>query len=65
MYNKDRRTESNDIVKEGRMIVWYKLRDYGLDLDPQNINVANTVKVNKNRPKLEEGVLAQYQTAVP
>lgn len=60
MYNKDRRSEANDIVKEGRLIMWYKLRDYGLDLDPQNINFKGDVKVNKQRAKPNEEVLAQF-----
>jgi len=64
MYNRDRRAECNDVVKEGRLIVWYKLRDYGLDLDPQNINAMADVKVNKLRLKVTEDVLAPYQTAV-
>ena len=34
MYNKDKRSECLDQVKEGRMIIWYRLRDLGLDLDP-------------------------------
>lgn len=38
MYNKDRRSEANEAIMQGRIIIWYKLRDYGLDLDPQNIN---------------------------
>lgn len=60
MYNRDHRAEANEAIKEGRMIVWYKLRDYGLDLDLQNINYKGDVKVNKSRPKLTEDVLAQY-----
>lgn len=58
MYNKDRRSESNEVVKEGRMIIWYKLRDEGLDLDPQNINFYGDVKVNKQRVKPNEEILA-------
>ncbi len=34
LYNKDRRTECQDVIKEGRTIVWLRLRDYGIDLDP-------------------------------
>ena len=34
MFNKDKRYDSVDIVKEGRSIVWLRLRDYGIDLDP-------------------------------
>ena len=38
MYNKDKRFDCVDVAKEGRTIVWLRLRDYGIDLDPQNIN---------------------------
>jgi len=34
LYNRDRRQDSSDIMKEGRTIVWLRLRDYGIDLDP-------------------------------
>lgn len=38
IYNKDKHYDCVDNAKEGRAIVWLRLRDYGLDLDPQNIN---------------------------
>jgi hypothetical protein len=38
MYNKDKRYDCVDAAKEGRTIVWLRLRDYGIDLEPQNIN---------------------------
>lgn len=61
MYNRDRRGESADIMKEGRTIVWLRLRDYGIDLEPQNVNFRGTeVKVNKARAKPNEEVLAQF-----
>ena len=60
LYNKEKKADANEIVKEGRLIVWYKLRDFGLDLDPQNINSKNEVKVNRGRSKLTEDVLAQF-----
>jgi hypothetical protein len=60
MYNKDRRAESSEIIKEGRLIMWYKIRDFGLDLDPQNINFKGDVRVNKSRPKPTEEALAQF-----
>lgn len=60
MYNRDHRAEANEVIKEGRLIMWYKLRDYGLDLEPQNINFKGDVKVNKQRLKLTEDVLALY-----
>ena len=44
--------------------MWYKLRDLGLDLDPQNINFRGDIKVNKLRPKLTEDVLAPFQSQV-
>jgi hypothetical protein len=48
-------------MKEGRTIVWLRLRDYGIDLEPQNVNFrGNEVKVNKARSKPNEEVLAQF-----
>ena len=61
MYNRDRRAACIDVAKEGRLIAWYKLRDLGLDLDPQDANANATVKVNKQRLKATEDVLAPYQ----
>lgn len=63
MYNKDKRYECADAAKEGRTIMWLKLKDYGIDLDPQNINFKTDVKVNKSRSKPDESVLAQFQSA--
>lgn len=34
IYNKNILSTVCDPIKEGRMIVWYKLRDFGLDIDP-------------------------------
>lgn len=34
MYNKDKRFECVDVSKEGRSIVWLKLKDLGIDIDP-------------------------------
>ena len=63
MYNKDHRNECTDVSKEGRTIIWLKLRDYGIDLEPQNINSKGDVKVNKSRVKPNEETLAQFQTS--
>jgi len=61
MYNKDKASaECIEVAKEGRTLVWLKLRDYGIDLDPQNINSSALVKVNKSRSKPNEEVLAQF-----
>lgn len=38
MYDLDKREEAIDIVKEGRLIAWYKLRDQGIEIDQQNLN---------------------------
>jgi hypothetical protein len=59
MYNRDHRSECADISKDGRTIVWLKLRDYGIEIDPQNINFKfGEVKINKARVKPNEEVLA-------
>jgi hypothetical protein len=34
MYNIDKREEAVEVVKEGRMIAWYKLRDQGIEIIP-------------------------------
>lgn len=33
MYNIDKSEEAGDVVKEGRLIVWYRLRDQGIEID--------------------------------
>jgi hypothetical protein len=38
MYDLDKREEAIEIVKEGRLIAWYKLRDQGIEIDQQNLN---------------------------
>lgn len=61
VYNIDKRDEAVEIVKEGRMISWYKLRDQGIEIDPQNINMATDVLVDSNRKALSDESLANYQ----
>ena len=60
IYNKDKAYDCVDAAREGRSIVWLKLRDLGLDLEPQNINFKTDVKVNKSRTKPSEEALAQF-----
>lgn len=60
MYNIDKRDEALTVVKEGRMIAWYKLRDQGIEIDQQNINMATDVLVDMNRKVLTEDVLANF-----
>ena len=43
------------------MIVWYKLRDFGIEIDPQNINAATDVFVDQNRKALTEDSLSGFQ----
>jgi hypothetical protein len=64
MYNIDKREESVEVVKEGRMIAWYKLRDQGIEIDPQNINAATDVLVDTSRKVLTEDSLAAHQNPV-
>ena len=64
MYDIDKREESLQIVKEGRMIAWYKLRDQGIEIDPQNINSATDVLIDNNRKALSDDALANYQNPV-
>lgn len=64
MYNIDKRDESVEVIKEGRMIAWYKLRDQGIEIDPQNINNATDVLVDVNRKMLSDDALAAFQQPV-
>jgi hypothetical protein len=34
MYNKDKRYDCVDVAKEGRALVWLRLKDFGIDIDP-------------------------------
>lgn len=61
MYNIDKREEAVEVIKEGRMIVWYKLRDYGIEIEPQNINAASDVFIDQNRKALSEDALSGFQ----
>jgi len=61
MYNIDKREEAVEVVKEGRMISWYKLRDQGIEIDAQNINHATDVLVDNNRKPLSDDALSAYQ----
>lgn len=64
VYNKDKRLDCIELAKEGRAIVWLRLRDFGIDIDPQNVNFkGDQVKVNKARVKPNEEVLAAFQSA--
>lgn len=54
MYNIDKRIESCEVVKEGRLLAWYRLRDQGIEIDPLNINKTGSVLVNSERKKVSE-----------
>ena len=64
MYNLDKRDDACTIVKEGRLIAWYRLRDQGIEIDQQNINNSQ-VLVNNSRRRPDEAQLAQYASSVP
>jgi hypothetical protein len=64
MYNLDKREEACTIVKEGRLIAWYRLRDQGIEIDQQNINCTE-ILVNNSRRRPDEAQLAQYASSVP
>ena len=61
MYNIDKREEAVEVIKEGRMIVWYKLRDYGIEIEPQNINATTNVFTDLSRKALSEDALSAFQ----
>lgn len=60
MYDIDKRDEAVEIVKEGRMIAWYKLRDQGIEIDPQNINVATDVLIDGSRKPYTDDALSAF-----
>lgn len=62
MYNIDKREEAVDVIKEGRLIAWYKLRDQGIEIDQQNLNSFTDVLVDLNRKELTNDVLSGFQT---
>jgi hypothetical protein len=64
MYNIDKREEAVEVIKEGRMISWYKLRDQGIEIDRLNINSATDVLVDVNRKVLSDDSLSAFQTPV-
>jgi len=33
MYNIDKNEEAADVIKEGRLVAWYRLRDQGIEID--------------------------------
>ena len=45
LYNLGKSDEACEAVKEGRKIAWYRLRDQGIEIEPQNINKAGDVLV--------------------
>ena len=63
LYNKSRSLESMRFFKDGRIQAWLQMRDFGLEIEPVNINFAaerNGVLVDSAREKTSEEVLAQY-----
>ena len=40
--------EACKVIKEGRLIAWYRLRDQGIEIDPQNINSVGKVFVRND-----------------
>lgn len=45
LYNLGKQDDACNIVKEGRKIAWYRLRDQGIEIDQQNINKSVEVLV--------------------
>ena len=60
LYNMGKKDEACEIVKEGRKIAWYRLRDQGIEIDQQNINSATDILVQNDRKKPNEDALAGY-----
>ena len=63
LYNLGKKDDACDIVKEGRKIAWYRLRDQGIEIDQQNINKATDVSVQNDRKRPNEEVLAAFASA--
>jgi len=60
LYNKDKRADTGEIIREVRMVLLKRLRQLGLEINNQNINTKEATMVNKNRVKVNEEILAQY-----
>jgi hypothetical protein len=60
MYDIDKREEAVEVIKEGRLIAWYKLRDQGIEIESSNINKGGQVLVDNKRKPLSEDVLSAY-----
>jgi len=65
MYNIDKSEEAAEIIKEGRLIAWYRLRDQGIEIDQQNINGLLDVNVDSQRKKIDDGAVSQFATQAP
>ena len=62
MYNIDKSEEAAEVIKEGRLIAWYRLRDQGIEIDQQNINGLGDVNVDSQRKKIDDGAVSQFAT---
>lgn len=60
MYNIDKRDEAVEVIKEGRMLIWYKLRDFGIEIEPQNINSVTDVLIDQGRKPLTEDAVSGF-----
>jgi sporulation protein YlmC with PRC-barrel domain len=38
IFNIEKSEKACEVIKEGRLIAWYRLRDQGIEIDQQNIN---------------------------
>jgi len=57
LYNRDKRPEVGEIVKEVRTLLLKRMRQLGLEINNQDVNADCKALLNKNRPKLtEEGL---------
>ena len=60
LYNKMKSAEACQVVEEARKLTWSRLREYGVEVDQQDINGHGDVKVWEDRkPATEEGLEAQ------
>lgn len=60
MYNIDKNEEAAEVIKEGRLVAWYRLRDQGIEIDQQNINGLGDVFVDAQRKKIDDGAVSQF-----
>lgn len=64
-YNQSKSEDAVQVVEQGRKITWQRLREYGLEVFPQDINGHGDVLVWENRKRVTEEDLEARLANVP